>query len=235
MSTMKALIGVVALMTSTAAWPAVMVHDSQEAGPTTNYISEGNFSSGQIGGPPPRPWQCSKNTEKVRVSVEIPVGRPGAERWVRLVDDDNKESANIRRSFPPVTSGRFQLRLISNKEGGRLFFNLGIGIASKPEDRAVQLSIESDGSLMVRGERKSRTSTRIRTGKVYLVRCDLEPVKDRDALRVLAELVEESTQRASQVETEVMTQLAISAVRVTSTTTDTGVDYYVTDVSLTGR
>ena len=34
---------------------------------------------------------------------------------------------------------------------------------------------------------------------------------------------------------EVETQLAITTVRVTSSGPDTGVDYYVTDLSLTGR
>ena len=229
MHTLKALISVAGLMITSAAWPGVTVHEQ------TNSIGEGNFSSATIGGSPPKPWQYSKNGEAVRVTVETPASRPEAERWVRLVDDGDKENANIRQSFAPVTSGRFQARLISNKDGGRLFFNLGSGAAAKPEERAVQLSIDSDGSLLLRGEKKAKTSSQVKTGEVYLVRCDFEPIKDRKALRVLAELVEEKTQRQSRVETEIETQMAITTVRVTSTGPDTGVDYYVTDLSLTGR
>jgi len=234
-NTMKALMSVAVLMVGTVAWPAVVVHELPSPGQQTNSVSEGNFSSGRIDGPPPKPWQCSKNIENVRVTVETPAGRPDSERWVRLVDNNDKETANIRQSFAPVTSGRFQARLISNKNGGRLFFNLGSGAASKPEERAVQLSIDSDGSLVVRGEQKPKTSLQIRTGEVYLVRCDFEPVKDGKAIRVLAELVEESTQRQSRAETEIETQMAITTLRVTATRADTGVDYYVTDLSLTGR
>jgi hypothetical protein len=235
MNTMKALMSVVALMIATVARPAVVVHDLPEAAQQTNSIREGSFSSGRIGGPPPKPWQCSKDTEKVRVTVETPAGRPEPERWVRLVDDSDEEGANIRQSFAPVRSGRFQARLISNKDGGRLFFNLGSGSASKPEERAVQLGIDSDGLLVARGEQRLKTSMQIKTGEVYLVRCDFEAIKGGKALRVLAELVEENTQRQSRVETEVETQMVITAVRVTSTRADTGVDYYVTDLSLTGR
>lgn len=235
MNTMKALMSVAALMIGTVAWPAVVVYESPATGQQTSSISEGNFSLGRIGGPPPKPWQCSKNTEKVRVTVETPAGRPEPERWVRLVDDSDKESANIRQSFAPVPSGRFQARLISNKDGGRLFFNLGSGTASKPEERAVQLSIDSDGSLVARGEQQLKTSMRIKAGEAYLVRCDFEAIKGGKALRVLAELVEENTQRQSRAEAEVETQMVITAVRVTSTRADTGVDYYVTDLSLTGR
>ena len=230
---MKALMSVAVLMIATVARPAVVVHDLPEAAQQTNFISESNFRSGQIGGPLPIPWQNSKNTEKVRVTVETRADWP--ERWVRLVDDNDKESANIRQSFAPVTSGRFQARLISNKGGGRLFFNLGIGGASKPEERVVQLGIESDGSLEARGLRNPKTSLRIKPGEVYMVRCDFEAIKDGKALQVLAELVEENTQRQSRVETEVETQMVITTVRVTSTRADTGVDYYVTDLSLTGR
>ena len=232
---MKALMSVVALMISTVAWPAVLVQESPVSVQQTNVIAEGNFSSGRTGGPLLKPWICSKNTEKARVTLETPTGRPEAERWVRLADDSDKENANLRQSFAPVTSGRFQVRLISNKGGGRLSFNLGTGAASSPEERAVQLSIDSDGSLVVRAEHKHKTPSQIKPGAVYLVRCDFEPVKDGKALRILAELVEESTQRQSRLETEVETELAITTVRVTSTKTDTGVDYYVTDLSLTGR
>jgi hypothetical protein len=235
MNPIKALIPVVPLLISAVAWPAVVVHESTVAEQPPNMIRDGNFSSGWIGGRPPKPWQCSKGEEKISVTVETPAGRPEAERWVRLVDDNEKENAGIRQSFAPVTSGRFQARLISNKDGGRLFFNLGSGAASKPEERAVQLSIDSDGSLAVRDAQRSKTSMQIKPGEVYLVRCDFEPVRDGQALRILAELVEESTQRQRRVETEVETRLAITAVRVTSTRPDTGVDYYVTDVSLTGR
>lgn len=113
--------------------------------------------------------------------------------------------------------------------------NLGGGAASKPEERVVQLSIDSDGSLVVRGAQKSKTSMQIKAGEMYLVRCDFEPINDGKALRVTAELVEESTQRSSRAETEVETPMAITALRVTSLRADTGVDYYVTDLSLTGR
>jgi len=232
---MKALMIVASLMISPVAWPAVTVHETTETGQQTNYISEGSFSLGKIGEPPPKPWQCSKSTEKVRVTVATPAGRPEAERWVRLVDDGDKENANVRQSFAPVLSGRFQARLISNKDGGRLSFNLGSGAASKPEERVVQLSIDADGSLVARGEQKPKTSIQIKAGKVYLVRCDFEPIKDGKAIRAVAELIEETSQRQSRVETEVATKLVITAVRVTSTGPDTGVDYYVTDLSLTGR
>jgi len=232
---MKALMCLAALLIGTVAWPAVVVHESQPADQQTNYLGEGNFTSGRVGGPPPKPWQSSKYAEAIRVIVETPAGRPEEERWVRLVDGSDKANANIRQSFAPMTSGRFQARLISNKDGGRLFFNLGSGSASKPEERAVQLSIDSDGSLVVRGEQKTKTSSHIKTGEVYLVRCDFEPIKDGKALRVLAELVEESTKRQSRVEIKVETQMAITAVRVTSIGPDTGVDYYVTDLSLTSR
>src|SRR5712671_1917415 len=189
---MKTLINLAAMMISTLAWPAVVVKESPVA-PTANSLSESNFSSGTIGAPPPKPWQCSKSAEKVRVTVETPAGRPEGERWVRLVDDGDKENANIRQGFAPVLSGRFQVRLISSKDGGRLFFNLGSGSASKPEERAVQLSIDSDGSLVVRGEKKAKTTSQIKTGEVYLVRCDFEPIRDGKALRVVAELVEEKS------------------------------------------
>ena len=167
--------------------------------------------------------------------VETTPGRPDAERWVRLVDDSNKENANIRQTFVPITSGRFQARLISNKEGGRLFINLGSGSAAKPEERAVQLFIDSDGSLAVRAENKPKTAMQIKPGETYLVRCDFEPVKDSKVLRVTAELVEEKSQIASRVETEVKMPMAITTVRVTSSGPDDGVDYYVTDLSLTSR
>jgi hypothetical protein len=217
------------LMITSVAWPGVAVHEQ------TNSISEASFSSATIGGLPPKPWQCSKNTESVRVTVETPAGRPETEKWAHLVDDNDKGNANIRQSFAPVTSGRFQVRLISNKEGGRLSFNLGSGAAAKPEERAVQLSIESDGSLQLRGEKKVKTSSQVKTGAVYLVRCDFEPVKDGKALRVVAELIEEKTSSQSRVEAEIETQVAIATVRVTSTGPDTGVDFYVTDLSLMGR
>ncbi len=226
---MKTAMCLAGLMIASVSWAGVVVHEQ------TNSISEGNFGSGAIGGPPLKPWQCSKNTEKTRVAIETPAGRPETERWVRLVDGGDKENANIRQSFAPVPSGWFQVRLISNKDGGRLFFNLGSGAASKPEERPVQLSIDSDGSLVARGEQKPKTSMQIKTGEVYLVRCDFEPIKDGKILRVLAELIEENTQRQSRVETEVETQMVITAVRVTSTMPDTGVDYYVTDLSLVGR
>jgi hypothetical protein len=235
MNSIGTLIGAVALMISTVAWPAVVVQEPPTGGQQTNFISEGNFSSGMIGAPPPKPWQYSKSTEKVRVTVEMPAGRPAAERWVRLADDSDKENANIRQSFAPVRSVRFQARLISNKNGGRLFINLGSGAASKPEERVVQLSTDSDGSLVVRGAQKSKTSMKLKAGEVYLVRCDFEPINDGKALRVTAELIEESTQRLSRAETGVETPMAITAVRVTSLKADTGVDYYVTDLSLTGR
>jgi hypothetical protein len=222
-------------MIATVAWPAVVVHELPATGLQTNSISEGSFSLAGIGGPPPKPWHCSTNTEKVRVTVETPAGRPEPERWVRLVDDSDKENANIRQSFASVRSGRFQARLISNKDGGRLFFNLGSGSAARPEERAVQLGIDSDGLVVVQGKQKLKTSMQIKAGEVYLVRCGFELIKDGKALRVLAELVEENTQRQSRVETEVETQIVITAVRVTSTGPDTGVDYYVTDLSLTGR
>jgi hypothetical protein len=231
----RTLISLVCLMVSTTVWSAVEVHESTVAAQPTNALSAADFSSAKIGAPPPKPWQCSKNTEKVRVTVETPAGRPEAERWVRLVDDSDKEPANIRQKFAPVPSGRFQVRLISNKDGGRLFVNLGSGAASKPEERAVQLGIDPDGSLLVRGEQKSKTSMQIKTGEVYLVRCDFEPIKDGKAIRVVAELVEEASQRQSRVETEVETQVVITALRVTSIGSDTGVDYYVTDLSLVSR
>jgi len=134
-----------------------------------------------------------------------------------------------------MKSGRLQARLILNKEGGRLYFNLGSGNAARPEDRAVQLSIESDGSLGVKGEKKVKTDAHIKAGQVYLVRCDFEPVKDGKMLRVVAELVDGKTQAQSRVETEIETQVPISTLRVTSTLPDTGVDFYVTDLSLVGR
>ena len=229
MKVMKIAMFLAGLMISSVAWPGVVVLEK------VNSIREGNFNSGRIDGPPPKPWQCSKTTENARVAVETPRGRPDTERWVRLVDDSDKENANIRQSFAQVTSGEFQARLISNKEGGRLFFNLGSGSASKPEERAVQLIIESDGSLVVRGEKKAKTSTQIKSGEVYLIRCDFEQIKEGKALRVVAELIEESTQRRSRIETEVETQVAIAAVRATSTGPDTGVDYSVTDLSLVAQ
>jgi hypothetical protein len=238
MNPIATLVGVVSLLMSTAAWPAVVVQESpvsEQPKTNINILSEGSFTSGQIGRMPPKPWRCSKSTEKARVTMETPTSRPEAERWVRLVDDDDTENANLRQSFAPVTSGCFRARLISNKDGGRLYFNLGVGAASKPEERAVQLSIDADGSLVVRSAQKSKTTMQIKAGGVYLVRCDFEPVKDGKALRILAELVEENTQRQSRVETEVETQLAVATVRVTSTRADTGVDFYATDVSLTGR
>jgi len=235
MKTTRALLTVAGMLITSVALPAVTVHESPASGLETNSISEGNFSSAKIGGPPPKPWQCSKSTEKVRAIVETPTNRPEGERWVRLVDDSDKETANIRQSFAPVTSGRFQVRLISGKAGGRLFFNLGSGNASKPEERAVQLSMDADGSLLARGEKKAKTAFQIKTGEVYLVRCDFEPIRDGKALRVVAELAEEKSQRQDRIETQVETQVAITALRITSIGTDTGVDYYVTDVSLTGR
>lgn len=249
----------IGLMICTVAWPGVFVHESpatqgqtnsisegnstmpsglvspEKIAQPTNTISEGNFGLGKIGGLPPKPWMCSKNTETVHVTVETPAGRPEAERWVRLVDNSDKENANIRQNVTPVTNGRFQARLISNKDGGRLYFNLGTGAASKPEERAMQLSIDADGSLVVRGDQKTKTSMRIKAGEVYLVRCDFEPIKDGTTLRVLAELIEEKTQRQGRLETEVMTQIVITAVRVTSTKIETGVDFFVTDLGLTGR
>jgi hypothetical protein len=234
-STARVLIAVVAWMTAAVAWPAVVVHELPPAEQPLDSISEGNFPSGRIGQIPPKPWRCSRNGEKVRVTVETPAGRPESERWVRLVDDDDKEGASFRQSFAGLTNGLFQARLISNKDGGRLFFNFGSGTAAKPEDRAFQLNIESDGSLVVRGERKAKTSLQIKTGEVYLVRCEFEPVKDGKALRVQAELLEESTQHQSHAETEVETQVPITVVRITSIRADTGVDYYVTGVSLTSR
>lgn len=235
MNTKTIMITATVLMIGRVAWPAVVVQELPTVEQPMHSISDGDFRSGRIGALPPGPWLSSKSTERCRVTVETPAGRPESERWVRLVDDSDKESANIRQSFGPVTSGVFQVQLISNRDGGRLLFNLGQGAASKPEERALQLCIESDGSLVVRGERKSRTVTRIRTGEVYLVRCDFERAKDGNALRVRAALVDEGAQRESHVETEVMTTLAISAVRITSTMADTGVDYSVTDVSLTSR
>ncbi len=234
MNATKAVISLTVFMMGTTAWPAVVIHEMPEVGPQTNFISESNFRSSQIGGSLPVPWQSSKNAEKVSVTIETPPGRPESERWVRLVDDNDKEGANIRQSFAPVTSGRFQARLISNKSGGRLFFNLGIGGASKPEERAMQLGIESDGALLARGLRSPKTSLRIKPGEVYVIRCDFKPGEDGNSLQIRAELLEESTQQQSSVETEVRTQLAIATVRVTSTRADTGVDYYVTDLSLTG-
>ena len=230
MNVKKAAMCLAGLIMASVAWPGVVVLEE------TNSISEGNFSSGSIGGSPPKPWLCSKTTEKVRAVVETPAGRPEAERWVRLMDDSDKENANIRQSFAvEVRNGHFQARLISNKAGGRLFFNLGSGTASKPEERAMQLSIDSDGSLVARGAQKPKTSLRIKVGEVYLVRCDFELVKDGKALRIVAELVEETSQRRSRVETEADTPMAITAVRVTSTGPDTGADYFVTDLSLVGR
>jgi hypothetical protein len=231
----KILVIAVALIVSPMAWPAVKVQESPVAELQTNSIREGNFSSAQMGGPPPKPWRSSQGTDKTGVTVETPPGRPETERWVRLVDDNDRENANLRQTFAPVASGRFQARLISNKEGGRLFFNLGTGAASKPEERAVQLSIDSDGALVTRSEPSHKTSLRIKTGEVYWVRCDFDRVKDGKALRIVAELVEESTQAPSRVEAEIETRLAISTVRVTSIRSDTGVDYYVTDLSLTSR
>jgi hypothetical protein len=221
------LIAAAILAFGTVAWPAVTVQE--------NFIREGNFSSGRIGGPPPKPWLFSKNGEKVHVAIETPAGRPETERWVRLVDDNDQENANIRQNFARVTNGVFQVRLISNKDGGRLFFNLGSGAASKPEERALQLNIESDGSLVVHGSEKARTLLQIKTGEVYLVRCEFAPVKDGKALRVRAELIEESTQHANHAESDVETQVPITTLRVTSTRADTGVDYYLSDVSLTRR
>jgi hypothetical protein len=235
MNAIRTLAGAAVLMIATVARPAVVVQEPPTAEQQTNFIGEGNFSSGRIGAPPPKPWQYSKSTEKVRVTVETPAGRPAAERWVRLVDESDQENANIRQSVAPVRSVRFQARLISNKHGGRLFMNLGSGAASKPEERVVQLSIDSDGSLVVRGAQKSKTSTQIKAGEVYLVRCHFEPIDGKAGIRVVAELVEESSQRHDRVETETETPMAITAVRVTSLKADTGVDYYVTDLSLTGR
>jgi len=231
----KALMIVAGLMITTAAWPAVTVHEEPATGQQTNYISEGGFTSGKIGEPPSKPWSYSTNAGPTRVTVETPAGRPENERWAHLVDNNDKAPANIRQSFGPVKSGRFQARVLSNKEGGRLFFNLGSGTAAKPEERAMQLSIEADGSLGVKGETKVKTAAQVKTGEVYLVRCDFEPVQDGKALRIVAELVEEKAQRPSRVETVVATQVAITTLRVTSTGPDTGVDYYVTDLSLTGR
>lgn len=230
---MKALTIATGLIISTTAWSGVAVHESTAPTEQTNRIREGNFRSGTISGLPLSPWQCSKNTEATRVIVETPAGRPEAEKWVRLVDDSDKANANIRQNLAPITSGRFQARLILNKAGGRLFFNLGSGAAAKPEERAMQLSIESDGSLVVRGAQKSKTSMQIKSGEVYVVRCDFESIKDGKAIRVAAELVEETSQRQSRVETECDTPLVITTVRVTSTGPDTGADYYVTDLSLT--
>jgi hypothetical protein len=235
MNTMKALMAAAGLMISTTGWSAVAVHESAAAKEQMNYIREGNFSSGTAGGLLPKPWRCSENTERARVTVESPAGRPEAEWWVRLVDDSDKENANIRQSFAPVRSGRFQARLISNKDGGRLFFNLGSGSAARPEERAVQLGINSDGLVVVQGKQRLKTSMQIKPREVYLVRCDFEPISNGKALRVTAELVEEQSQTTSRVESEVETSMAITAVRVTSTGPDTGVDYYVTDLSLTGR
>jgi hypothetical protein len=228
MNSMKAVLIVAGLMTATVAWAAVTVREQ------TSLIAEGSFSSGRVGGPPPKPWQCSKTTETTRAVLETPAGRAETERWARLVDDSD-ENANIRQSFAPISSGRFQARVISNKDGGRLFFNLGSGSASKPEERAVQLIIETDGSLVVRGEKKAKTSMQIKPGEVYFVRCDFEPIKEGKGLRVVAEFVEESSQRQSRAETEVETQLVITAVRVTTTGPDTGADFYITDLSLVGR
>lgn len=232
MKTMTALITVASLTIGSVAGAAVAVSEAPVAGLQTNLILEGNFNRSSVGGPPLKPWQCSKNTEKVRVGVEKPAGRPEVEKWTRLVDDGDAENANIRQSFAPVKKGRFLARLISNKDGGRLFFNLGTGSAAKPEERALQLSIETDGALQLRGQKKSNTSMRIKTGEVYLVRCDFEPINDGKALQVLAELVEEDTQLQSRVEMVVDTTVEIATLRVTSTRPDTGVDYYVTDFSL---
>ena len=235
MYSIETLISVAALMISPVAWPAGVIEDSPAAAQQPNFIRDGDFSSGRIGAPPPKPWRCSKSTEEVRVMVQTPPGRPAAERWVRLVDDGDNETANIRQSLAPVTSGRLRARLISNKDGGRLFFNLGSGAASKPEERVVQLSLDSDGSLVVRGAQRSKTSTQIKMGEVYLVQCDFEPIEGGKALRVTAELVEESTQSMSRVETDVETPMAVTDVRVTSLRADTGVDFYVTDLSLTSK
>jgi hypothetical protein len=235
MNTMKTLMLVTGLIISTTGWSAVAVHESAAAKERTNYIREGNFSSGTVGGRLPPPWRCSKNSQAAHVMVETIPGQPDAERWVRLVDDSDKENANIRQTFVPIKSGRFQARLISNKEGGRLFFNLGSGAAAKPEERVVQLFIDSDGSLEVRAEGKPKTATQIKPGETYLARCDFEPAKDGKVLRVTAELVEEKSQVPSRVETEVKLPMAITTVRVTSSGPDAGVDYSVTDLSLTDR
>ena len=215
----------------------VVVEESPVATPpANNRIHVASFTSAPLGLPPPKPWKCSQSTEKAHVTVETPPGRPETERWAHLVDGSDQDNANLRQSFAPVTSGRFQVRLISNKEGGRLFFNLGSGAASKPEERALQLEIDNEGALVIRGgEHSHKTSSRIRIGEAYLVRCDFERATAGKALGVQAELVGESTQLVSHVEAEMDASLPISALRVTSTRADTGVDYYVTDVSLTGR
>jgi hypothetical protein len=232
---MKILTTAAILMTGTMAFAAVVVQEAPVTQPPTSYLSEGTFSSGKIGEPPPKPWQCSKNTESIHVSVETPVGRPETERWVHLVDETDKGNANIRQSFAAVTNGQFQVRLISSKNGGRLFINFGNDGASKPEERAMQLSIDTDGSLLLRGEKKAKTSAQVKTGEVYLVRCDFERIQDGKALRVVAELVDEKTQRPSRVEMEIATPVPIATVRVTSVGPDTGVDYYVTDLRLVSR
>lgn len=232
---MNILMILTGLMISTAAWAAVAVKEQTAAVQQTNSISAANFSSATIGGQLPVPWQCSTNAGASHVTVETPAGRPETERWIHLVDDTDKTNTNFRQSFAPVTSGRLQVRVISNKDGGRLFFNLGKGAAAKPEDRALQLSIDSDGSLLLRGEKKAKTASQVKAGEVYLVRCDFEPVKDGKALRVVAELVDEKTQKQSRVEMEIETQVAITALRITSTIPDTGVDFYLTDLSLVRR
>ncbi len=229
MCRMKTVIGLAGLVIATTAGAGVTVREP------VNSIAEGNFASGKPGGPPPKPWQCSKSSDAVRVSIETPADRGESERWVRLVDDSDRQNANLRQAFAPVSGGRFQARVICRKEGGRLFFNFGSGSASKPEERAFQLVIEADGSLVARGEKKAKTSMRIAAGEVYLVWCDFEPVGDGKALRVTAGLTEERTQRESRAEVEVATAMAVSAVRVTSTGPDTGVDYFVTDLSLAAR
>jgi hypothetical protein len=232
---MKTLLIVTGLIIGTTGWSAVAVLESTAPKKQMNYLKDGNFSSGTIGGAPPQPWKCSKKTEATQVTVETPPGRPETERWVRLVDDSDKANANVRQTFPLLTSGRFQARLISHKDGGQLFFNFGSGTAAKPGERAMQLSIDSDGALVVRGAKKSKTSMQIKPDEVYLVRCDFAPTKDGTALRVTAELVEENTQDSSRAQAEIETSTAITAVRVTSTRPDTGVDYDVTDLSLTSR
>ncbi len=226
---MKTVIGLAGLVIATTARPGVTVREQ------VNSIAEGNFASGKPGGPAPKPWLCSKSSDAVRVTIETPPGRDETERWARLVDDSDRENANLRQTFAPVSGGRFQARVICGKEGGRLFFNFGSGSASKPEERAFQLVIEADGSLVARGEKKARTSLRITTGEVYLVWCDFEPVGDGKALRLTAGLTQERPQRESRAEVEAATAMPVSAVRVTSTGPDTGVDYFVTDLSLVAR
>jgi hypothetical protein len=229
MNRMKVLLGAAGFAVAAAVWAAVSVRVQ------ANFVAEGDFHSAEIGSPPPKPWQCSKNTGQTRVAVETPPGRPEGERWVRLVDDSEKENANIRQGFAPVTNGWFQARVICQREGGRLFFNFGSGSAAKPEERAFQLVIEADGSLVVRGEKRARTSLQIKSGQTYVVRCDFETVKDGGWRRVVAELIEEGAERVSRAETGTAAVLPVRALRVTSTGPDTGVDYFVTDLSLVGR